>query len=481
MRLKKAFSTEQILLWLTFLSIIFLLFYRLGSTYLTNWDEAWYADIARNMLHNGNFLTPIWNHHPFFDKPPLYFWLETLSFKIFGVTEFAARFFSSFSALGACVITYLTAKLLFNKKAALISFLIIGSTIGFLYRSRTGNLDAMLTFFIMSSIYFFYRGLESSKYFIWMGISLALGFLTKGAVVFIFPVMALFYYVILKVTENASFTKVQKDDIKWLVIGAGIGVGVPLLWFLISYLINGQQFLTGFSHNQIGKISNSGNFLQNFSLEYINYLKSGQKFWFIIFIPAFFWSLLKWRDNRMIIIAFFLIYFLILSVSENKSNWFLMPLYPITALMTGDFLAATELLDKKWLSFGVLMLVGVLALTQVYHFRSEFIVPETETDEVEVALAAKQMTSPNDFLYLTGLSYPTIIYYSDRESYATFGGQNAQDTFWVLPGDSWQQILQKSQVYIITSDSEMNANPYFHGYNFQTLFQSGDRKLLKKL
>src|SRR5579884_622272 len=122
------------------------------------------------------------------------------------------------------------------------------------------------------------------------------------------------------------------------MVGVVVGIVVPAVWFLTSYFINGQQFLTGFSHNQIGKITNSGYFLQNFSLDYISYLKSGQKLWFAIFVLAFIWSVLKWRDNKIVILGFFIFYFLILSVSENKSNWFLMPLYPIAALMIGDLI-----------------------------------------------------------------------------------------------------------------------------------------------
>ena len=61
----------------------FLMLWRLGEAHLTNWDEAWYADVARTMAERGNLLIPTWNGQPFLEKPPLFYWLTAISFKLF--------------------------------------------------------------------------------------------------------------------------------------------------------------------------------------------------------------------------------------------------------------------------------------------------------------------------------------------------------------------------------------------------------------
>src|ERR1700744_1340202 len=70
----------------------------LGHKPLTNWDEGIYAEISREMLSLG-VLVPHWNYQPWFEKPPLMFWITAAFFKIFGVSDFWARAGSAFSGV----------------------------------------------------------------------------------------------------------------------------------------------------------------------------------------------------------------------------------------------------------------------------------------------------------------------------------------------------------------------------------------------
>jgi 4-amino-4-deoxy-L-arabinose transferase-like glycosyltransferase len=144
----------------------FFFLFGLGNTYLTNWDEAWYAGISRNMLERKDFIVPYWNNVPYFDKGPLYHWLSVLAFKIIPNWEIAARLPSALAGVGCVVLVYLLAKTLFNKRVALVAALILASTIGFLYRSRTGNLDSLATFFIILSFLSFILATNTKKYFL---------------------------------------------------------------------------------------------------------------------------------------------------------------------------------------------------------------------------------------------------------------------------------------------------------------------------
>ena len=98
-----------------FLSLLGLLFFIpfLGHVHLFDWDEINFAEISREMLVRNNFLEPHINFISFTEKPPLYFWLQALSMKLFGINEFAARFPNAL--LGAIVLFLLGITFLFEK------------------------------------------------------------------------------------------------------------------------------------------------------------------------------------------------------------------------------------------------------------------------------------------------------------------------------------------------------------------------------
>ncbi len=64
----------------------------LGGVHLFDWDEINFAESAREMIESGDYLTVQINFIPFWEKPPLFIWMQVLSMKVFGINEFAARF-----------------------------------------------------------------------------------------------------------------------------------------------------------------------------------------------------------------------------------------------------------------------------------------------------------------------------------------------------------------------------------------------------
>jgi 4-amino-4-deoxy-L-arabinose transferase-like glycosyltransferase len=64
----------------------------IGNCHLFDWDEINFAECAREMLVSGNFSRVQLNFQPFWEKPPVFIWLQAFSMQLFGITEFAARF-----------------------------------------------------------------------------------------------------------------------------------------------------------------------------------------------------------------------------------------------------------------------------------------------------------------------------------------------------------------------------------------------------
>src|SRR3984885_14384333 len=116
----------------------------LGHKPLTNWDEGIYAEISREMLSLG-VLVPHWNYQPWFEKPPLMFWVTAAFFKLFGIHDFWARAGSALSGVGIVALLHGWLSRRKDALAAWLSTVILLSTFGFLHVCRVGEMDVLLS------------------------------------------------------------------------------------------------------------------------------------------------------------------------------------------------------------------------------------------------------------------------------------------------------------------------------------------------
>ena len=123
----------------------FLFFFRLGSMALTDPDETFYAQTAKEMLNRGEWTTPYLYGKPQFEKPILIYWLIESSYKAFGVNEAAARLPSAVFGLLGVIAIYLLGTLLFDKRAGFLSALILATNVEYIILSRACITDMVLT------------------------------------------------------------------------------------------------------------------------------------------------------------------------------------------------------------------------------------------------------------------------------------------------------------------------------------------------
>ena len=129
----------------------------LGGVNLFDWDEVNFAEIAREMIVSNNYLQVQINYEPFFEKPPLFFWFQVLSMKLFGVNEFAARFPNVIAGIFTLLILYKIGTTLFNRKFGFIwALAYFGSILPHFY-FRSGIIDPVFNLFIFLGIYFFIK------------------------------------------------------------------------------------------------------------------------------------------------------------------------------------------------------------------------------------------------------------------------------------------------------------------------------------
>jgi len=130
----------------------FSFFYALGHNPLLNPDEGRYAEIPREMHELHDFITPHLNYVPYFEKPPLYYWLNAVSFRVFGQTEFAVRFFSALSGLLGILLTWHIGRTIYGRREGFLGALILGTSIGYLIMGRLSITDMVLTCLMTASL-----------------------------------------------------------------------------------------------------------------------------------------------------------------------------------------------------------------------------------------------------------------------------------------------------------------------------------------
>ena len=146
-----------------FLIFIFsLLFYLVCNSYIAITDpvESNYALTAKEMLLSGDWLSPQIYGHYWFDKPIMIYWLIAASFKLFGISEFAARFPSAvFGGLSVSFAYWFSYTLFHHKRIALLSALILATSLEFWILSRMVITDSVLFFFTSVALAFMYLGI----------------------------------------------------------------------------------------------------------------------------------------------------------------------------------------------------------------------------------------------------------------------------------------------------------------------------------
>ena len=181
---------------------VFVYFWGLGDYGFIDPDEGRYAEIPREMIETGDYITPRLNYVLYFEKPPLHYWLTAGAFMIFGENEFAGRFFPVMAGLGCCVLAFVVAlKVTRSKYAAGLAGLMLASSILWFGTSRINTTDMTLTFFFTAAMtcYYFWNVSGKKSQLLMFYACMAMAVLAKGLIGVVLPGgIALIHLVITK-------------------------------------------------------------------------------------------------------------------------------------------------------------------------------------------------------------------------------------------------------------------------------------------
>jgi len=317
-----------------------LLFYRLGGAPLFDPDEGRNAEKAREILALNDWITPHENFHAVLDKPMFFYWTIALSYKAFGVSEWAARFPSFVAALGCLMVVYFFARRHWGYWTALWSPLILFTNIEFFALARTVILDMSLTFLITLALCAFYDAAHAEQArrrqiaCLVMYLALGAALLIKGLIGVVLPGMVIFFYLAFS-RQWAILKKI------YLLPGALVVALMALPWYLQVEARHAGYLRYFFWDEHIGRFTTTA------------FRRTAPWYYFFVVIVVGFlpWSTFLpavarklWRerldDRSLFLLLWALLPLIFFSVSKSKLPHYILPIFPALAILTGAVLVA---------------------------------------------------------------------------------------------------------------------------------------------
>lgn len=320
----------------------FLFFYRLGSFGLIGADEPRYAQVAREMFTRRDWITPTLGGVAWLEKPPLYYWQAMVAYRIFGVSDWAARLPSAFNAtLMVFAVCVFLGRL--RPGSQLDGALIAASTAGVIGFARAASMDMPLAAMFAIALLAWYAWYQSSaRHFLALFyVFLALGALAKG------PVAPFLAAVILALFALGRGDLGLVRRTLW-VPGILLFLAVALPWY-IAVEVRNPQFLRVFilEHNLARFGTNLYHHKEPFWY-YVPVVLLGLAPWTVMVLAAIFPRLRAWwsegremLSGQNALDAFLLIWLVLpiafFSISQSKLPGYIVPALPAGTLLLAEY------------------------------------------------------------------------------------------------------------------------------------------------
>ncbi|OGF46597.1 MAG: hypothetical protein A2452_11475 [Candidatus Firestonebacteria bacterium RIFOXYC2_FULL_39_67] len=364
------FKNERIQLAIIAVFAVIVLFAKLGAGGLASLDDCYYAQQAKEILQTGDWLTMHYQGKPLHENDPVCLWSMAFMFKTFGISEFSARFHSAFFGVLTIILIYFLGRLLYNHRVGIFSSVILLTTQIFTKYARHAMLDVTLTFFVILSLFFFVKAVKeegkttdnkNALYFLLFGVSTGIAILTKN-LLGVFPLLTAAFHTLF----NKGFTRRFSFN---LTFAAVIALALPSIWYFYSYKTSGLEFFRvhfGYIIFDRSLKENAGK--QDF-WSYTSYAAAIFKFyqpWIFLALAGFILMITKWIKEKdkgsIILIIHVTLTLIILSLSNARKIWYIMPVFPAFAVMASLFTNNYILKSEKARSIALVSLFGAGAI-----------------------------------------------------------------------------------------------------------------------
>lgn len=337
--------------WPALIVLVVLVVYILpiGGRPLVSPDETRNAEIAREMVESGNFITPTLNGVRYFEKPPLSYWCSSLSFRLFGQNPFALRLPCILVMLGTALMVYLLTARFYDRKLALIATTIFATYPLVFVLGTVAITDMYLTFFVTATMtaYFFaiQEGVPQKRRLLLLflaGILSAFAFLSKGFIAFAIPVICIVPYLIWDRKWKLIFSTPWLPLLGAVLVLAPWGIVIhrqePDFWHYFFFIEHIQRFFGGEKAQH-----------ENHIFYFIPVFLGGIALW-VIMLPDVFKGVRRQISGSPLLkfaLCSFVMPFLFFSLSSGKLATYILPCFAPFAILTAGGLQKTFIEEKR--------------------------------------------------------------------------------------------------------------------------------------
>ncbi|MEL6941836.1 MAG: glycosyltransferase family 39 protein [Bacteroidota bacterium] len=362
---------------------VFLFFVGLGQLPLYILDEAKNAECAREMWEKGDIVVPTFNGNLRTDKPPLHYFFMMLSYSLFGVSAFAARFFSALMGVLTVGVAFYYTKESLGQKAAICTVLILLSSLHFLFQFHLAVPDPYLIACITIAIFAFQYGLDqdAKKHLFFGYTATGLGVLAKGPVALGLVGLVMLLYLLFTKKLNANGLKKLN-----IPLGAVWFLALVLPWYVAVGKATNGEWLEGFffTHNLNRFTDAMENHGGGFWMTWV-YILIGM-LPFILFLPVAIRksifpeikSSAKNQQTNFLLLALLASFVIIgfFTISTTKLPNYTVPAYPFLAVLLGHYFSKQASFSwipiALWTIVGVALPIGLLLGVKSYDLLNNF-------------------------------------------------------------------------------------------------------------
>jgi len=327
--------------------------WRLGSAPLVNPDEGRYAEVPREMLASGDWVTPRLNGVPYYEKPPLVYWAVAACERFIGPSEWSVRLTPALFAVGGILLAYCATRRLYGRDAGFWAAVVLGTSLLYMAMGHLVGLDMAVSILMSATLFCFVLGVQEPpgwrRRWLFYGLyaSAALATLTKGLIGFLITGAVMLLWLVLAD---------QWKRLRPLYLPSGIAIFVAIAapWHVLMAARNPGWAHFYFVYEHWERYLEKGHGRYEPVWWFVPILILGLFPW-----TGFLWSSLRdalaggWARRRENAEAwFFAIWaafvFLFFSASKSKLIPYVLPVFPPIAVLVGRWLSVTLTLQDAF-------------------------------------------------------------------------------------------------------------------------------------
>lgn len=351
-------------LWTVLIAFLVVWFYMLGARTLVPTDEGRYAEMAREMVATGDWITLRLNGIKYFEKPPLQNWMNALTFSLFGLGDWQARLWTGLCGLIGILAASYTAFKFYGRRVAISTALILGSSFYWAAMGHINTLDmglsGMMTLALCGLLLGQRDGASDQEQrngmlLCWAGMALAT--MSKGLIGFVLPGAVLVLYTIW-----------TRDLGLWLRLHMGKGLllffAITVPWFILVWQANPEHPHFFFIHEHFQRFTSTVHKRGGAWYYFFPLLIIGIVPWLGLLLQSLFAAVRaeqnRFQAKKMLLIWSVFIFFFF-SISGSKLPSYILPIFPALAILIACELEKISVTSLR-INAGMLTVIGIAAL-----------------------------------------------------------------------------------------------------------------------